>query len=147
MKKTLVRGLIALLVLVIVGLLVAFTNQDQDTSASAPTIIVSDYSLDWHNAVEELPAGIYNTCAGDCVNRNFAEWIRFDEPTGVAIIEVHNVIEAQAYAGADKDGFFYGPLTTNLNGNFITIALPEGQTSFLLWVTTNSNDPFGIVDR
>ena len=147
MKKMLVRGLIALLVLVIVGLLVAFTNQDQDTSASAPTIIVSDYSLDWSNTVEELPAGIYNTCAGDCVNRNFAEWIRFDEPTNTATVEVHNVTQAQAYAGVNKDGYFFDPLTTNINGDIVTVELPESQTSFLLWIATENNDPFGIVDR
>ena len=146
MKKTLVRGSIFVLILVTVGLLVAFTNQSQNTSASAPTI-VSDYSLDWSNTVEELPAGIYNTCAGDCVNRNFAEWVRVNPGTNIAITEVHNVIEAQAYAGADKDGFFYGPLTTNINGDIVTVELPEGQTSFLLWIATENNDPFGIVDR
>lgn len=145
MKKIVVRSLIVILVIVIVGLLVAFTNQD--TSATTPTVITSNYSLDWHNAVEELPAGIYNFCNEACGNRNFAEWIRLGEATNTANIEVHNVTQAQAYLGVDKDGYFFGPLTTNLNGNFITITLPEGQTSFLLWVTTNSNDPFGIVDR
>lgn len=80
MKKMLVRGLIALLVLVIVGLLVAFTNQDQDTSASAPATTVSNYSIDWHNAVEDLPIGVYNFCNEACGNRNFAEWIRLGNP-------------------------------------------------------------------
>lgn len=145
MKKMLVRGLIALLVLVIVGLLVAFTNQD--TSASAPATTVSNYSIDWHNAVEDLPIGVYNFCNEACGNRNFAEWIRLGEPTNTATIEAVNVAQAQAYLGVDKDGYFFGPLTTNLNGNFITITLPEGQTSFLLWIATENNDPFGIVDR
>ena len=145
MKKTFVRSLIVVLALAIIVLLAAFTNQD--ASSSALTTNVSDYSLDWHNEVEDLPVGIHNICAVDCFNRNFAEWIRLGAPTNTATIEVNNVIEAQAYAGADNQGFFYGPLTTSINGDFVTVELPEGQTSFLLWVTTNNNDPFGIVDR
>lgn len=147
MKKIVVRSLIVILALVIVGLLVAFTNQDQDTSATTPTIITSNYSLDWHNAVEELPAGIYNTCNGVCINRNFAEWIRLGEATNTATVEVHNVTQAQAYAGVNKDGYFFDPLTTDINGDIVTVELPEGQTSFLLWIATENNDPFGIVDR
>jgi len=145
MKKTMVRGLIALLVLVIVGLLVAFTNQD--TSVTTPTVIVSDYSLDWHNAVEDLPVGVYNFCNEACGNRNFAEWIRLGEATNTATIEVHNVTQAQAYAGVNKDGYFFDPLTTDINGDIVTVELPEGQTSFLLWIATENNDPFGIVYR
>ena len=145
MKKMLVRGLIALLVLVIVILLAAFTNQD--TSSSEPATTVSNYSIDWHNEVEDLPIGVYNFCNEACGNRNFAEWIRLGEATNTATIEIVNVTQAQAYLGVDKDGFFYEPLTTKLDGDYVTIELLEGQTSFLLWVATENNDPFGIVDR